>query len=241
MTNQAIINQLNYIETCFYNEKDINKSNNGFNLLKDLKEKLKEEELLKDYKPSEKERIKLALELQKKGFKSNRPILGLFHIREDKKQIFISNDTSWLVALKEKDYISGVKTTDDTFTYEDKRTCFKWDASSKVNYPNTLKIGLSGAVEEIITYSKQLLNFLKVNKKEDIILSFKGIKALFHADNMLNALILSNAINEEVLKIKYKDNLHMFIFNDTAIVMPYRQVNNERSYPTYTALFEECK
>lgn len=227
MNNTTLIKELTNINTLFYEDYGVNKSNQGFNLLTKLINDLREETLIKGFKGSEKLRIKEAFAYQKETMKSRRPILALCDYKNGYQ--FIGNAT-WFCRLPSRKEIKGLVSTSDTYTYSDKKHWHSFDPeSSKASYPNVEGIFKPSAYNKsVIINAKKLLDKLESLKDKGLIaLKLGEIKVLFEPKTLKRALIIGDHYDSDMLEVKYNEPNKPVYFADDTIVAPMRTYHDE--------------
>lgn len=229
MTNATIIQRLTDItmhiaDDNFYAKDEIKR------IITDLKE----EELLKGYKPSEKERVQLAKRLQEKGFKrfsGNK--LALYHKLDD--DMYVWTDSAFLVKVS-KDFVekNELATTDQEVVKTRKgMPYYVWHANAS-EYPNTKNIWLK-SYKLLKVNVQKLMTFLKANKEQEVItLRFDDTtKMCFSRELLYNTMVLSNAFIKDEVEFRYLEALKPINVDDIAIATPLRvwdSDGNEQSY-----------
>lgn len=202
MQNVTMINKLNDLKSfCIEDENLINK-------IDTLIEELKIEETSKGFSTNEKERLKLALSIQKKMMKKGRPIFALWNYNQNDNKYYWTN-SAIMVRLSKDNFFNELKTTNDDIKMFDKHGLpyFVWYKQQKNDYPNCSKVWLDTNKEakKIKINIKDFMLFLKVNKDCE----FLNIKIdeettiAFNRELIYNALILSKVAQQETATMRY--------------------------------------
>ena len=202
------------------------------NFIKQLIAELKDEELAKGFKGSDKTRLTLARRLQNKMFNRGRPVLSLFHKINDEQYVWC--DTAILVKV-DKDFVEngGLHTTDKDWVeihklYGNEYT--KWKANETA-YPNVDSVWLTGKpnVKTIDIDVKRLMDFINANKEQNYIKLIADDDTTINFDRQLfyNAMLLSNAYKRERVVFSYVGTLKPIQIDDIAIITPIRYDGGE--------------
>ena len=211
--------------------------------LKVLIDELRTEELQKGYSATEKERVKLALSLQEKAFKTAKgcysytrtAMLGLYNKTDDDTYTMVNMFAAYALKVN-RAFIeqSKVKTTDDDFTYFDKKGApiYTWvSEKSKDNYPKTNGIWFkkSSANKTFKVNVNALMTWLKVNKgvdpntKTDKLGKFvidDSEYIVFNMTYLYEIMVISGLNQKEKINIYYLHNRKPFMLEEIGLLTP---------------------
>lgn len=228
MTNALLIQRLT----------DIKNNGGAFttNLINKLIEELKEEELKRGFKGSDKQRLLLAKRLQKSLVK-RRPVLAMYHKVDDKHYIF--TDSAFLVKV-DKDFVEqgGLHTDDKDWieTFKDGTKDYLWRANQQA-YPNVSECWLDNKadVKTIKVNAVELMNFINANKEKQYFKLIVDNDTTIAFDRLIfyKAMVLSNAYKEKQIELSYRGCLKPIQIGDVAIITPIRTIGDreEEQYP----------
>lgn len=228
MTNALLIKRLTDI-------KD-NGGEMATNLIEKLIEDLKEEELKRGFKGSDKQRLLLAKKLQK-SLVNRRPVLAMYHKVDEEHYVF--TNSAFLVKV-DKDFVEqgGLHTDDKDWieTFKNGTKGYLWRANQH-EYPNVSECWLDNKADTKIikVNAVGIMNFINANKEKPYFKLIVDNQTTIAFDRLTfyKAMVLSNAYKEKQIEFKYRGCLNPIQIGDVAVITPIRTwgSSEEEKYP----------
>lgn len=217
MTNALLIKRLT----------DIKDNGGAFttNLIDKLIEDLKEEELKRGFKGSDKQRLLLAKRLQK-NLLNRRPVLAMYHKVDEEHYVF--TDSAFLVKV-DKDFVEqGELHTDDkdwAVISKDGIKGYLWRANQH-EYPNVSECWLDNKADTkmIKVNAVGIMNFINANKEKPYFKLIVDNDTTIAFDRLVfyKAMVLSNAYKEKQIEFMYRGCLKPIQIGYVAVITPIR-------------------
>lgn len=190
-----------------------------------LIQEVKNEILLSNKKPSERQRLKYCLSSCEKAVLKSRPILAFTHY-ESGLQFF--TNSAFAVCLEKEDQMNELPRHDEPYNF--KKYCWTERDATSYQYPNVSGLFHEAGDKKIVDI-QCLFNFAKINVKKPVMrLIVNSTNVYLRPNELYNALMWGNA-NEQKATMYFQGALKVIEFvkeNGTKmIIAPLRYEGDE--------------